>query len=200
MEAVESHEKQTSALNHKISSFWKSHWAFASFVALALLIFISLQSLYSARHGESGLIVVSSCGSTPAEAKANGCFFDRITYGWTPPECFYAELEETVYQEAMRKGASWRWWLDSNYTQEIPQDWEDLSFQAQVWGENRYHVTHCLYAWRVLHQAAMNGGLVYGFIGNYGHTTHCAGLLEDEPIPHENVRMLFSGCMRLVPN
>ncbi|KAH6675053.1 hypothetical protein B0J14DRAFT_27465 [Halenospora varia] len=203
MDDVELHEKNAPPKQRKISSLWKSHWAFASFVALGFLALISFQSLYNTFHLGNDL-AYQDCGTTPAEAKAQGCIFDRINYGWTPPACLDTELEDSTYREAMKRGGEWRWYLDSNTTQEIPQDWEDLSKQTHVWTEHRYHVLHCLYTWKILHRAAMRDSVIYAFVGNYGHTTHCSDMLLDEATrsgEHAkgvNVMMVFTGCMALV--
>jgi len=194
--------KTTPGPKQRVSSFWRSHWTFAFLVAVTFLGIISLQSLYNIRS-HSSAFAFQDCGSTPAEARSRGCIFDRINYGWTPPACFDAELEDSVYREAMKKDGLWRWSIDKNFTQELAQDWDLLSNHQHVWSDHRYHVVHCLYTWRVLHRAAIRDSLVYSFIGNYGHTTHCSAMMEmaatsrDVPTLVE-IKMVFSGCMGLV--
>ncbi|KAH3985010.1 hypothetical protein HBI24_128330 [Parastagonospora nodorum] len=187
---------------HKKFSFSKSHWASALAVGLTLLTLLSLQTLYTKSH-TSNALVIPKCGPTPAEAKAQGCVFNPINFSWLPPDCYDKELFDEMLEEEMKRAGPWKWYLAPNFTQEIPQDWEDLSTHTHVWTEHRYHVLHCLGTWRTLHRSVMEGGLglVPSFI-EYGHTMHCAQFIgkaavSDEMKPRqETVVMLFNGCSR----
>ena len=204
MESIHLLEKDRSVQvqHRKKFPFLKSHWGSALAVGLTLLTILSLQSAYNKKYN-SGDLVIPKCGPTPAEAKSQGCVFDPMNFSWTPPACIDKELMDEMLEEEMKRAGPWRWYLAPNFTQEIPQDWDDLSTRTQVWTEHRYHVIHCLGTWRTLHRSVMKGGL--GLVPDatdYGHTTHCtqfigeSALSDREKPRQETVAMVFSGCVR----
>jgi hypothetical protein len=204
MEDINLQEKDHSVqVRHRLKfSSWKSHWASAMAVGLTLLTILSLQSAYNKNYNSGGL-VIPKCGPTPAEAKSQGCVFNPINFSWLPPACYDKELFDEILEEEMKRAGPWKWYLAPNFTQEISQDWEELSTHTHVWTEHRYHVLHCLGTWRTLHRSVMKGGLglVPSFI-EYGHTMHCAQFIGEAAVTdkkrprQETVVMLFNGCAR----
>ncbi|KAF2018579.1 hypothetical protein BU24DRAFT_475640 [Aaosphaeria arxii CBS 175.79] len=204
METINIHGKDplVQAHHRKRFSFFKSHWGSALAFGLTLITFLTLQSAYNKTYNASGL-VIPKCGPTVAEAKAQGCVFDLLNYSWTPPACYDKELSEEMMEEEFKARGPWRWYLADNFTQEIPQDVEDLGTRKQVYVEHRYHVLHCLGTWRTLHRSVMDGrpGLVPDSI-DYGHTTHCTQFIRDSALDYgekpkqETVALVFSGCVR----
>lgn len=181
---------------------WRSSWFLSTVIGFTFMLFIVIGGIQQ-NTKRNPSTSIQDCGSNPVQAKERGCVFDRINYGWTPPACLDVDFEDTTYKEAMKAGGPWKWYLDKNSTIEIPQDWNELSTQTHVWTEHRFHVLHCVYTWKLLHRAAMRDSVVYDFIGDYRHTSHCSDLLLDEATrtkPHargSNVRMSFGGCVTL---
>jgi hypothetical protein len=137
------------------------------------------------------------CGSTPDEARALGCVFDVMSFAWTPPACY----DHSLSQQFLAEQGPWTFYLDHNATQ--PLVFEELSDYNIVWTEHSYHVVHCLYAWRRIHQAYLADTLLLpAELGSINHTTHCVGLLEEvEGAPRRKVNaiayLVFDGCVDL---
>jgi hypothetical protein len=115
---------------------------------------------------------VLDCGQSPAEAKAKGCIFDIMNYAWTPPACYEPDLAE----EALLRGP-WPWYLDRNATLPLPQDPAVLGDMALVWTTYDYHASHCLYAAKLVHRAALKGGFLLQEVEEWEHTDHCHGIV-----------------------
>ena len=116
----------------------------------------------------------AGCGTTPQEAIAHGCVFDLLNYAWSPPACYSPSLMNEYLN-----GTMYKWYLDRNATQELPQDTDVLSHQPRVWTQHGYHLQHCLYAWKVLHHAVAAGSPIIEFVLGEEHTDHCIRVLRD---------------------
>ena len=151
-------------------------------------------------------ILVSPCGSTPAEARAAGCHFDIISFTWLAGPCYDAGLSEAFAAET-RDGD---WYVDEGRTQPLTRD-EVLSGEfTGVYVGMGYHLRHCTAMWKKMHRALLEeagvevwdggeGGEGMGLVGrasrrgavddirglmamdayiwSYKHTLHCEEVL-----------------------
>lgn len=63
----------------------------------------------------------TNCGNSSAEARANGCRFDVMSFSWLKPECYDGELSEQFLSIHQSLG-NWHWYVDRQSEQEIPMD------------------------------------------------------------------------------
>lgn len=108
------------------------------------------------------------CGSTPDEARANGCVYDVMMQLWTPPECMDTPLSER-YLEA----GNWTWYANSDASriftdEEIAKGEHDVVYVAQS-----YHRHHCIFAWERLVRAIRNQSPLIMELISYDHVMHC---------------------------
>ena len=132
---------------------------------------------YPARQKSSGF----SCGPTPDDAVAKGCIFDVMTISWQHPDCYDEELSREF--EAL---GPWDFYWSSRPGTEIPEphmltpipDYETLGRQTtRVWSSREYHITHCTYAWKMMHRALERGWRMDGLLAAMSHTDHCTHLI-----------------------
>ena len=193
-EGAEQSRKSRQLLRRKCAPF--SHLiGIAACIAIAQLLIavianVGIRKLSTVTYG------VLDCGESPAEARAKGCFFDIMTYAWTPLACY----EEDLAEEALRTGP-WPWYLDKNATQEIPQDPAILGGIQEVWTTYDYHASHCLYAAKLVHRAALRGGFLLQEVEEWNHTTHCHALLTNRTLDPTGVNtriiMDWNKCIKL---
>jgi hypothetical protein len=142
------------------------------------------------------------CGYDADSAKAAGCVFDLINYAWQPQECFDEEVFNARMKHSMKKGP-FKFYLDKNGTQSIPQDIELLSRTPIVYAEHRYHMEHCLYTWELLHHAVKKNRPIVEFFGEYTHTQHCIGYLAaggevpDWEVVNTHVKIWYNPCVMI---
>ena len=112
------------------------------------------------------------CGKTPEEAQARGCQFDMLVTAWLPPRCIDRELVE----EFMTVG-NWDFYTKRNGTEEEKFSTYDPSFIGSVnktiWTTRRWHVTHCLFMFKKLSRALVNGWMTDAEAVSEPHTEHC---------------------------
>jgi hypothetical protein len=138
-------------------------------ITVGVLTFIAL----TPRSGYSPDVLSNHCGSTSEEAIALGCKFDVLNYAWQPPECFDEDVFNRYWEKSQEHGPL-KWYADSTFTTELPQDIELLMHTPRVWSEHRFHILHCMYAWELIHHAVTLKKPVVEFISHYNHTMHCA--------------------------
>jgi hypothetical protein len=110
------------------------------------------------------------CGKSPAEAKARGCHFDIIATAWLPPKCIDYELvlEFVAY-------SPWQYFRDPNGTDPYPDDPDTLGSQeGLVFTTNRWHSAHCMFMWKKLNRALVQGRMTDGETIKQEHTDHCS--------------------------
>ena len=113
------------------------------------------------------------CGTTPEEAIARGCHFDIIATAWLPPKCIdhqlIAEFEASYH---------WLYFRNPNGTDLYPSDHDTLGSQnTTIWTTFRWHVAHCLYMWRKLNRALVQGHMTDGETITQKHTDHCSKVI-----------------------
>ncbi|KAM3435424.1 hypothetical protein MY4824_004890 [Beauveria thailandica] len=144
-------------------------------------------------------ISTNHCGATAEEALALGCKFDAINYAWQPADCFHEEVYNRYWAMSKEQGAL-KWYADSGFTKELPQDIDVLMHTPYVWSEHRLHVVHCLYDWELMHYALTRNKLVPEFISHLNHTMHCADTALDQNyrIQDTSIKASHNACVRLV--
>ncbi|PVI03999.1 hypothetical protein DM02DRAFT_491691, partial [Periconia macrospinosa] len=124
------------------------------------------------------------CGQTPAAARAAGCTFDLGTAAWLPPDCF----DEELHAEFMSQGP-WKFYHNTSDfvcgedcltypepSQLVPlETLDDISGYLSyfVWTDRRYHVSHCMYAWKLMHRQMEKGRKMDQILISWHHTAHC---------------------------
>jgi hypothetical protein len=127
-----------------------------------------------------------TCGSTAEEARALGCKWDIMTASWEHPDCFDPDLTRE-FEEL----GPWRFYWSSSPGKEIPTadmltpiPPEQVSEQPmRIWTDRRYHITHCIYAWKMMHRAVERGWKMQGELASYHHTEHCSQALANTSVP-----------------
>jgi len=113
------------------------------------------------------------CGNNAEQARMRNCIFDVMLGGWTPPHCYNEKLA-TEYLTL----PDLKWYYDEAHTREISLEVFMQGDLETVYPAQTYHDRHCLYTWRLLHEAVNGGkGLVDYQSGSPEHTRHCTQLL-----------------------
>lgn len=113
------------------------------------------------------------CGKSPAEARDRGCHFDIIATAWLPQKCIDYELISEF--EALYP---WQYFSNSNGTDPFPDDSDTLGSQTGlIWTTHRWHSAHCLFMWKKLNRALVQGRLTDGETIKQGHTDHCSKVI-----------------------
>jgi hypothetical protein len=127
---------------------------------------------------------LTECGTTRAEAVAQGCVFDIMGVNWLPPTCFDDEFSRESLSSnttlALLGGAGpTNWFLDFEHTQPITADEVALRDELWAYASQSFHIAHCIYMWRLGTRAiarVRNGeSPVYvhsGVLGEH-HAEHC---------------------------
>lgn len=137
--------------------------------------------------------LLTECGETHIEAMENGCIFDEMAFQYTPPACFEAELLAATIDPtsflAPDAAGIFPWYRWHNFTEPVAQDPAELSRHNYLWTTNDWHITHCLYMWRLTNNAVNR--IASGEKGVYvledaiagGHVSHCNMLVSDKVNP-----------------
>jgi hypothetical protein len=116
------------------------------------------------------------CGSNRHEAKAAGCIFDLLATRWYTPECYNQEVLGEMLLEI-----DFNVWLDSEKTQQAPQDVAFAGDWDFLWPTPDFHILHCIYQWRRLHRAMLEHRAIDDDVFSYDHTLHCTRMLLNWP-------------------
>ncbi|KAE9373172.1 hypothetical protein N431DRAFT_289195, partial [Stipitochalara longipes BDJ] len=110
------------------------------------------------------------CGNSPSEALSRGCHFDIIATAWLPPKCIDVELASEF--AALHP---WQYFSNRNGTDPFPNDADTLGMQTgPIWTTDRWHAAHCLYMWKKLNRAIVEGRMTDAETVAQSHTNHCA--------------------------
>lgn len=131
------------------------------------------------------------CGNTAEVARSRNCIFDVMLGGWTPPQCYSEKLETEFLTLPELK-----WYYDEAHTREISMEVLKQGELEIVYPAHTYHDRHCLYTWRRLHEAIMEGGMVDYQTGSPEHSRHCTqlllGVIPPKPIKSEETKFNYS--------
>ena len=150
-----------------------------------------------ATSDEAGAPVEFHCGSSVEEAKANGCRFEPMQYGWTPPQCFYEELSD-MYDPMVDRP----WYTYPDWNEQIPTEQLQEGKEAQIYTPD-YHAEHCVYCWRKLAWAVEHKmQYIDSKSANLEHSTHCGkGLVKQLFHPlgssYTTAKLRFLSCVPL---
>jgi hypothetical protein len=127
----------------------------------------------------------TNCGSTPDEARRNGCFYEPMQRAWIPPECYF---EEPIADYDVFRDRSW--YSDANLT--IPSNIERLESGDEFLAYTRYwHDEHCTYVFRKLAIAVENRKfMVNSRLVNIHHSNHCARMIAKRIVNSYNASFL----------
>ncbi|EED21440.1 hypothetical protein TSTA_086730 [Talaromyces stipitatus ATCC 10500] len=112
------------------------------------------------------------CGRTPEEARARGCEFDMLVTAWLPPRCIDRELVDEF--QAL---GEWDFYTKYHGVEGDKFGSYDPDFLGSVnqtiYTERRWHITHCLFMFKKLTRALVNGWPVDAEAVSEPHTEHC---------------------------
>ena len=124
---------------------------------------------------------IKHCGSTPAEAREQGCVYDVMMQLWTPAECY----DEVLTERYLKKG-NWTWWEDPDAKNSMPDEVMRLGEHKVIYVAQSYHKDHCIFAWEKLVRALRTQGPLIQELISYDHVMHCRhNTLSGD---HEHVR------------
>jgi hypothetical protein len=118
--------------------------------------------------------ILDTCGSSPKEARMNGCVFDPMSFTWHSPACHDGELSKEF-----RESYHFRYFEDEHGTEEIQYDDVQLG-ERDLYASWEQHLVHCLYTWRQFHRAYHQRRPIDSYIGNYHHTHHCGDQIMEQ--------------------
>ncbi|OHE91934.1 hypothetical protein CORC01_12784 [Colletotrichum orchidophilum] len=169
---------------------------FLPWVALSTLLLIALGAF---GHEFSLLSIESSphaalkhtCGSTVAEAKAKGCVFDVMAYGWVPSQCYNGDLVSTYNAYDMSP-----WAFDRNFTKPATEQVLMAGERRILYTDLRFHQEHCFYTWHnLLHSVEHQRPLIHNLSASTEHRHHCKGLFLHGEAPTGPVVPAFFHCV-----
>ncbi len=84
---------------------------------IVVLVIMGVLGLgYASLRHETHFEKPKYCGSTPAEARLNGCQFEPMLSAWVPLECSFPELVQEYQDVYGDIYETWPWYHDSNLT------------------------------------------------------------------------------------
>jgi hypothetical protein len=142
-----------------------------------------------------------TCGSTPEEAKANGCLFDIMHYAWVPELCYYPMLAEDEF----RKFENNTWYSDVEHSQAIDTNLITKGEVQVVYNTLEYREYQCAYGWKMIRRALMTRTTVDTRTSDLDESAYCAELIftdlntSDKPTSKQFVRfeLEYLTCSRL---
>lgn len=139
-----------------------------------LIINIYITRSSDTRSQPNQSVKIAPCGNSSTHARANGCYFDIISFSWVPAQCYDSELAAEF-----KALTDWSYYLDRNKTQPITQDLALTGEFAGLYTEFEYHLRHCTYLWKKMHRAILGRGKqsIDSVTGGYMHTEHCTHML-----------------------
>jgi hypothetical protein len=127
----------------------------------------------------------TTCGTTPAIARARNCRFDILSFAWQTPECYDDELMTAFLQHH-----PWQFYAHPNRTDEVVSLDVALQGEQTLYVDWEYHVAHCTFMWRQMHRAYALRGFVDSHLDAYKHTLHCQGVLLKKGVPGGTVNVV----------
>lgn len=128
------------------------------------------------------------CGKTPEEARARGCEFDMLVTAWLPPRC----IDRGLVNEFLELG-NWDFYTRWHATEKNKFGTYDPDFigsaNKTVWTTRSWHVMHCLYMFKKLNRAIVNGWTVDAETVSEPHTEHCMNVLIEQVLSGHTLDM-----------
>ncbi|KAK5659326.1 hypothetical protein OQA88_1419 [Cercophora sp. LCS_1] len=131
--------------------------------------------------------MVNPCGSSAAEARANGCRFGVLYGAWLPQQCWDDESEERF-----KAYDDWKFYLQPNRTEPLTWDQVAEGEHDYVLVEWQYHQRHCAEMGRRFFTAVSKRGLqsIDSYLSQWAHTDHCAHSIMEVNPTHELMAIL----------
>ncbi len=120
--------------------------------------------------------VRQDCGNSSAEALAQGCTFDPLTFTWLPARCPRDMLNEFLDYSGREP---WKYWMDKAGTVPVRDDYQEVLQGTWYWTTNAEHLTHCVFMVLRYYKITERGETPDRLTMSYGHTKHCLMLLLD---------------------
>ncbi|KAG9243661.1 hypothetical protein BJ878DRAFT_509788 [Calycina marina] len=139
----------------------------------------------------------TTCGHSPAEARARGCSFDISSFAWLTPECY----DDALTQE-FKKWSNWTWYRNEEPSDDDPQiSFEEaMAWETDAWADWGMHLVHCTFMWRLQH-LSMEKGWTGIHVVNYNHTKHCQQVLLMDPVENRDIRtsaaVVYPRCIKV---
>jgi hypothetical protein len=117
-----------------------------------------------------------SCGSTPAEARNNGCTYDVLGNIWVPTPCL-----DTENLADFKRMAPWLAYDSANATRQLTEEeMSEYLIPDGYWTPVREHMIHCALMWRRLHKGfEKDARLLDKHVLSMHHTEHCSQTLME---------------------
>lgn len=119
----------------------------------------------------------TQCGTSPAEARSRGCFFDVISFAWQTPLCYDPSLMEEFLAVH-----NWTFYTDFTTAVAVPLETVLLG-EANLMVTWQYHITHCGFLYLQMHRAFENG-YIDSHLHSYKHSEHCRNMIMRIGIPN----------------
>lgn len=149
-------------------------YVFTFVVAIGLTVLCGFIFRPFPSHGPRMRIL--SCGTTPNEARENGCTYDVLGNIWVPTPCL--DTENIV---AFKQMAPWLAYDSSNATHQLTEEeMSEYMIPDAYWTPVREHMIHCALMWRRLHKGyERDRKLLDKHVLSYHHTEHCSQTLME---------------------
>jgi len=140
----------------------------SAFVAVITTIIVAIALKYNEPK------VWMQCGTTPEEAQARGCHFERMLVSWIPDACYFREPVDDYAEYISTR----TWYLDPLKRERAPDGLFETG-NYKVLYTDAFHKVHCLYSWEK-QSIAMEKKLtlVDTTTGDLDHAKHCNGHLS----------------------
>jgi hypothetical protein len=122
-----------------------------------------------------------SCGSTPDEARNNGCTYDVLGNIWVPTPCL-----DTENLADFKHMAPWLAYDSANATRQLTEEeMSEYLIPDGYWTPVREHMIYCALMWRRLHDGfEKDARLLDKHVLSMHHTEHCSlTLMEHLDMP-----------------
>ncbi|KAF4636690.1 hypothetical protein G7Y89_g1377 [Cudoniella acicularis] len=142
-------------------------------------------------------VIAMDCGNSVAEAKAKGCVFEPMEYGWTPKQCFYQELSDMYDPMGDRP-----WFYGPDWKEQVPTERLRQGEEPELFTPD-YHAEHCLYSWRKLAWALEHRmPYIESKSADLAHSTHCGKgiirqLFHPKGSSYTTAKLRFYSCVAL---
>lgn len=161
--------------------------------ALALLFFLIGKFAAISITSNTRTPTPQHCGQTITEAKARDCIFNPMTYSWELRLCHNDELTAEFLRVQ-----DWQWYLDSKSQREVDRDLVLAGTYEMLYVTWDYRRHQCVFAWRKLHKAAMEGKQPDRYTTDWSRNMWCEEMLAMHNVPLNStdtfLRQGFSTC------
>jgi hypothetical protein len=151
------HEDESSLPRNQAAQRARTFTTFFLGILFSVLIITTLAALFFSRQQHSSPppsadrypptatgLALRNCGSTPSDARSRGCQFDVMSFTWSLPECFDAELMDDFLGHT-----DWHWYMEDGT--EVAQADVLVGDYPYLFVNMEYHMVHCTVSSRFLY-------------------------------------------------